>query len=316
MNQMTLEMKRILKKIKDLRHVAWVKAVAEYMHEFGKATVLGCLLLVLGITIHLTLGVISPKELRVSFLDIGQGDAILIQTPSGKDMLIDGGASDVVLERLSNEMSYFDRDIDVVVATHPDADHVTGLIPVLTKYDVKKIITSPRDGDTGIFADLDRHINNEMTEVHVAHTGDVIDFGDGVSARILFPPRTYDTRSGDTNDASVSMVLTYGEHTFLLTGDLPTLHEDELIRAGLPRNITVYKAGHHGSKYSSGEQLLTYIHPEYAVISAGKDNKYGHPNPEALERLQKYSKEILSTIDKGTITFVTDGRLPEVKTSK
>lgn len=290
----------------------YVKKLTHFVNDYGKVAVTSIVLFVVGVLLYNVVHVVGSNELRISFLDVGQGDSILIQTPSGKDMLIDGGASDVVLERLSHEMSFFDRDIDVMVATHPDADHVTGLIPVLTKYEVKKVITSPRDGDTGIFADLDKHIDSEKTEVHVAHTGDVIDFGDGVTAHILYPSASYNARSGDTNDASVSMVLTYGERTFLLTGDLPTTHEGELFSGELPRNITVYKAGHHGSKYSSGEQLLTYIHPEYAVISAGKDNKYGHPNPEALERLQKYSKEILSTIDKGTITFVTDGRLLKV----
>jgi competence protein ComEC len=102
-----------------------------------------------------------------------------------------------------------------------------------------------------------------------------------------------------------------------LTGDLPTAYESSLASSGLlAKNITVYKAGHHGSKTSSGEQLLSYIKPEYAVISAGKDNKYGHPNGEALERLQKYSKEILSTIERGTITFVSDGRIVEVEAAR
>ncbi len=288
----------------------------EIMKEYGRVIAVSvslCLLIALCIYVALHT---STRELRISFLDVGQGDAILIQTPSGKDMLIDGGGTDVVLERLSEQVSFFDHTLDVIVATHPDADHVTGLIPVLKKYEVKKVIMSPRDGDTGIFADLDKHIDGEKTEVHVARTGDMIDFGDGVTAWILFPPTNYDVRSEDTNDASVSMLVTYGEHTFLLTGDLPTVYEGKLISRELPRNITVYKAGHHGSKYSSGDQLLSYTRPEYAVISAGKDNKYGHPNPEALERLQKYAKEILSTIDRGTITFISDGRVLEVETSK
>ena len=111
----------------------------------------------------------------------------------------------------------------------------------------------------------------------------------------------------------------------LLTGDLPSTHEGELI-SGLVRlrpgrefgnsRITIYKAGHHGSKFSSGEQLLSYIKPEYAVISAGKDNKYGHPNGEALARLAVYSQEIISTIDRGTISFLLDGRTAFLKTTK
>jgi competence protein ComEC len=258
---------------------------------------------------------LTPPQLRVSFLDIGQGDAILIQTPSGHDMLIDGGPTDAVLERLHEKMSYFDRGLDVVIATHGDADHVTGLIPVLEQYDVKQFVRSSIEADTGIFDDLLSHVQREGAEVRIGKRGDVIDFGDGVVVYVLYPGATISPHT-ETNDASVSVVITYGQQSFLLTGDLSSKYEPSLIQAVLPKSVTVYKAGHHGSKYSSGEQLLTYIRPEYAVISAGADNKYGHPNPEAITRLQKYSKEILSTIDRGTITFETDGRMIEVRTGK
>jgi beta-lactamase superfamily II metal-dependent hydrolase len=252
----------------------------------------------------------------VSFLDVGQGDAILIQTPSGKKMLIDGGSTNVILTRLSEQLSYFDRDIDVMEATHPDADHVTGLIPVLEKYKVHMMLETKGIGHTNIFEDVNKHIDDEGAETHVAQTGDVVDFHDGVTVRVLYPSANYRAKESDTNDASVSVLVTYGDETFLLTGDLPSTEEGKLISAGLPKDITVYKAGHHGSKYSSGEQLLSYITPEYAIVSAGRDNKYGHPNPEAIARLETSSKEILSTIDHGTITFLTDGKRVEMETSK
>jgi competence protein ComEC len=256
-----------------------------------------------------------PQKLRVSFLDIGQGDAILIQTPSGKQMLIDGGPSDRVISHLSRELSFFDRTLDAMIATHGDADHVTGLIPVLEKYKVQNIIHSPIEAKTGIFDDLKTHIQNENAQTYVAQKGDVIHFGDGVVVHVLYPSKTISPKT-ETNDASVSVVIQYGTQSFLLTGDLTTKYEPQLIGATLSKNVTVYKAGHHGSKTSSGEQLLTYIRPEYAVISAGKDNKYGHPNPEAFARLEKYSKEILTTIDRGTISFVTDGRTIAVETER
>lgn len=259
--------------------------------------------------------VLSPEKLRVSFLDVGQGDAIFIQTPSGKQMLIDGGPTHKVIEGLSEEMSYFDRTIDIILATHPDADHVTGLIPVLEKFKVSTVMLSPSEGETLLYDDVRRQVNEEEVTLHIAHTGDEIDFEDGVLVRVLYPSKNYRTTS-DTNDASVAVVLSYGVYTFLLTGDLGSEREASLITNGLTKNITVYKAGHHGSDTSSGEQLLSYIKPEYAVISAGKDNKYGHPSPEALLRLQKHSKEVLSTIDNGTITFVTDGKMLEVDGEK
>jgi competence protein ComEC len=287
-----------------------------FLKDYGKIT---CVILcvsvsLLSVYLIIFLSVASP--LRISFLDVGQGDAILIQTPSGRTMLIDGGATDVVLTRLADELSFFDREIDVIGETHPDADHVTGLIPVLQKYKVDMILTPPVEGTTKVFNELKHHIDDEQAEVHTAKKGDVIDFHDGVTVTVLYPSVTYVAKKNDTNDASVSVVVKYGAVSFLLTGDLPETQESKLISDVLPKHITVYKASHHGSKYSSGEQLLTYIRPEYSVISAGKDNTYGHPNQEALSRLQKYSGEVLSTIDRGTITFVTDGRSVDVETGK
>jgi competence protein ComEC len=292
------------------------KRVKDFLASYGKISLCALIFFLSLVSVYLLSSVLITNKLEVSFLDIGQGDAILITTPSGKQMLVDGGSTNKILEELGKHVSYFDRTLDVMVATHPDADHVTGLIPVLEKFKVSTIVLSPSTGHTGIYDDIKKHISVEGTDVHTGAVGDEIDFGDGVFAKILYPAKNYIEKKDDTNDASVSMVITYGDETFLLTGDLPSTEEGELIRAGLPKGITVYKAGHHGSKYSSGEQLLSYIHPEYSIISAGKNNKYGHPNPEALERLQKYSKEILSTINYGNITFETDGKNMEMKTEK
>jgi len=185
--------------------------------EYGKVLVMFALLSVSLLSVYLIVFLTIPQKLRVSFLDVGQGDAIFIQTPSGKNMLVDGGPNDVIRTRLAHEMSYFDNDIDVIVETHPDADHVTGLIPVLEKYNVKKIIISSVEGSTGIFDDLTKHINGEHSDVHVAHAGDVIDFHDGVVVNILYPSINYIAKKNDTNDASVSLVINYGDETFLLT---------------------------------------------------------------------------------------------------
>ncbi len=288
----------------------------EWFRNYGKVTTVIVLCFINVITIYGIVTSLTPQKLRVSFLDIGQGDAILIQTPSGHTMLVDGGPTNKILEKLSERLDYFDDDIDVMVATHPDADHVTGLIPVLEKYNVHTILISKAESKTGVFSDLTKHIEEENADVHVAEINDELDFHDRVIAKILYPSKNYVTKKNDTNDASVSMEIKYGDETFLLTGDLPSKEEGKLISADLDKNITVYKAGHHGSKYSSGEELLKYITPEYSVISAGENNRYGHPNQETISRLQKYSKEILSTITQGTISFVTDGRLMEVETDK
>jgi competence protein ComEC len=286
-----------------------------FLSEYGKvASVLFLFVVSIFCVVWLCI-FLQPEKLKVSFLDVGQGDAILIQTPSGHDILVDGGPTREVLAQVSHELGYFDRDIEVMIATHGDADHITGLIPILEKYNVKHIVQSPVKASTDMFEDLESHIESEGANVYVGEKGDVIDFGDGAMLHVLYPNK-YTSPKIDTNDASVSFVLTYGEHSVLLTGDLTTKYEPLLLQGVLPKHITVYKAGHHGSKTSSGEQILTYIRPEYSVISAGKDNRYGHPAPEVLERLRVYSQEVLSTIDRGTVTFVSDGRVLEVETEK
>ena len=292
------------------------KQLHSFFSSYGKLVFLSILSLV-SITLLVTLTHLSSsKVLRVSFLDIGQGDAIFIQTPSGHDMLIDGGPNDRILEKLSEKMSYFDHHLDILLETHPDADHITGLIPVLKKYDVSNIITSPILGRTGIFDELEKRVQEEGADMYIGRRGDEIIFGDGVEVYILYPSANFHGSDKDTNDASVSVLVTYKEQSILLTGDLPSDHEGEIVNEliRLKKNIntievpvTIYKAGHHGSKYSSGDRLLSYTQPNYTVISVGKDNKYGHPNPEAVGRLEKYSHEILSTIDHGTVSFLLDG---------
>jgi competence protein ComEC len=310
------------------------KSLKNFFVDYGKVTFLVLTILVCVVTCTYLFNHVKENTLRISFLDIGQGDSILIQTPGGHDMLIDGGGSDKVLEKIGEKMGYFDHHIDVIVATHPDADHITGLIPILEKYDVDTIITSPISGHSKIAEVLGKEISNEHAQVHIAKKGDEIIFGDGVVAYVLYPTKDLKIKDNETNDASVSMVITYGDESVLLTGDLPSTREGDLLTSMLSlwpsasvkcelvksctdsHHITIYKAGHHGSKFSSGEQLLSYIKPEYVVISAGKDNKYGHPNPEAVSRLETYSKQILSTIDKGTITFLLDGKIAEIITDK
>lgn len=292
------------------------KSIHEFFLNYGKLVTLFLFFLLSGCFVYFIFNFNISQKLRISFLDVGQGDAILIQTPSGKKMLIDGGPSNLILERLSEKISFFDKDIDVLEETHPDADHITGLIPVLENFKVSKIIISKAKSNTKVFEDLEKHIREEGSEVFEGEKGDEINFNDGVVVKVLYPYSNYVVKKSDTNDASISVLVTYENESFLLTGDLPSSEEQKIITNILPRNVTVYKAGHHGSKYSSGEQLLSYIHPEYAIISAGKNNKYSHPNQETIDRLQKYSKEIISTIDRGTITFLTDGKIMEIESDR
>lgn len=281
--------------------ISWKELLVRYWKIFV-GLVLLCVFFISLITLTYTM---HGRGVEVTFLDVGQGDAIFIRTENGKNVLVDGGPSEKVLEGLSQHMPLFGRDIDTMIITHADADHVTGLIPVLAKYHVHHIVMSPVRGNTNTFSSLYDAVEHEVDDdgaiLHIARTGDKIIFSSSSYMMVLYPPKNISLHT-DTNDASISTLFKHDEYTVLLTGDLPITHEDELIPT-LSRDVTIYKAGHHGSKTSSGVQLLSYIHPEYVVISAGRNNKYGHPHKETLERLRIYGKEILSTIDSGSITF-------------
>lgn len=295
--------------------------IRDFLNNYGKVVLVFLIIIITFLQITFIFSITQTDKLKVVFFDIGQGDAIFIETPSKKKVLIDGGPNNLILEKLSSELSFFDKKIDMIIATHPDSDHITGLIPTLNKYEVENIVTQRMSGITSTFGDLEEKINKETynekeSQKIFAKSGDTIDFQDGVTAKILWPSENFISKKGDTNSSSVTLELIYKDMKFLLTGDLPKEEESRIINSSLSKNITVYKAGHHGSNTSSGETLLTYIKPEYSIISAGKDNRYGHPSGEALERLKKYSKEIISTIDHGNITFVTDGKVISVKKEK
>lgn len=246
--------------------------------------------------------------LTVSFLDVGQGDAIFIDAPSGRQVLIDGGKSSVVLQRLSAVMPWWDRSIDVVMATHPDADHIGGLIDVLSRYQVGMIVRSSVEGDTQTAASLMRSIAQEGAQEIVAMRGQVIELGDGAYIEVLFPDRA--VPHIETNDGSIVSRLVYGDTAFLLTGDAPASVENYLAALD-PASIRadVLKAGHHGSKYSSGPIFLGFSGAASGVFSRGCDNSYGHPAPEIVARFATFGIPTLDTCTAGTITFVSDGTM-------
>jgi|SRR3989344_2054685 len=252
-------------------------------------------------------------ELTVAFLDIGQGDAIFIESPSGNQMLIDGGPSSTILQSLGKVMSFYDRSIDVMVATHPDKDHIGGLPDVLRRYTVGEILRSGAHNDTNIFREFDTTVSTMHIATRLARRGMVIDFGDGVYAEILFPDHDV-SRVTDTNDASIVIRIVYGDTEFMLTGDAPEKIENHLVaRDGLNLKSDVLKVGHHGSKTSSSELFLAAVSPQYAVISAGEDNSYGHPHQEVLSRFIERGSTIVSTIESGTIVFHSNGEILTIK---
>lgn len=249
----------------------------------------------------------SSAEFSVSFLDVGQGDAILIETPGGTQVLVDGGADAGVLRELAAELPLFDSDIDMVVATHPDTDHIGGLVDVLERYDIGQILITENKGESAAARAFAGAAADEGAEIAMARRGQVWHLDASTTLAVLFPET--DVSEMENNAASIVVQITYGDTSFLLTGDSPKRIEEYLVLAeGENLQSTVLKVGHHGSRTSTSELFLEEVDPEYAVISAGADNRYGHPHVEVTDMLFNHRIETLNTAEEGTITFVSDGK--------
>ncbi len=249
----------------------------------------------------------TPRGFSVSFLDVGQGDAVFIEAPGGAQMLVDGGADGSVLRELSHMMPLWDRHIDAVVATHPDKDHIGGLVEVLERYDVGAVIEPGIENNTPVTEAFQETLREKNISPILARRGMRIDLGNGAYADVLFPDRALPNI--ETNTGSIIMRVTYGATSFMLTGDAPASVEKYLVSLDKTAlDSDVLKAGHHGSKTSSAESFLIAVSPERAVFSRGCDNTYGHPHPEVVERFETLKIPTLDTCGEGTITFYSDGQ--------
>ncbi|MCF7835648.1 MAG: MBL fold metallo-hydrolase [Candidatus Marinimicrobia bacterium] len=244
--------------------------------------------------------------LEVYFLDVGQGDAIFIQAENGNQILIDGGQNKAVLSQLSKVMPFYDRSIDVVIETHPDSDHIGGLVEVLKRYEVSLIIESGVNSDNSIYEEIEKIINQKNITKILARKGMRVNMDSGLYLDILFP--VGDVLEWETNDASVITKLVYGKNSFLFMGDSPQKIEKYLVSVLKEKlDVDVLKVGHHGSKTSSAEIFIGYTSPEYAVISVEKSNSYGHPNQEVLDVLNNFGVKILRTDELGLVKIHSDG---------
>lgn len=248
------------------------------------------------------------NQLHIAFLNVGQGDATFIQTPSGHQILIDGGFYPSVLDdQLGRQMPFWDKRIDLVIATHPDADHVSGLVNVFEHYQVDQLLTDGEGmGESVIYdAVLTAAADNGAT-IRPALAGEVIDLGDGVMLEVLHPGSELDLEN--RNENSVSMRLVYKDFTYLFTGDAEQMAEKEMLANGRSLQATVFKAGHHGSNSSSSAAFLAAVQPHMIIISSGIDNRFGHPHPDMLQRATAIGAAVLRTDQLGTIRLTTDGQ--------
>lgn len=249
------------------------------------------------------------NELSVVFFDVGQGDAILISQGS-QQVLIDGGKDGkLLLEKLGRYIPFWDRNIETIIETHPDQDHIGGLIEVLQTYNVGNVLETKMQNDSQTFKKLEGLIEENKIEIIEAKKDVTIRFSNGAELQVLYPfESVLDINGKDTNIYSVVSKLTVGSSKFLFTGDLPTTQENELINKNVDMKAQFLKVAHHGSKYATGDAFLEKVKPIDAIISVGKNNSYGHPNQEVLQRLSARRINILRTDEKGDIQYDCQGQ--------
>jgi len=246
----------------------------------------------------------SSSALELAFFDVGQGDAIFFQTPQGHQVLIDGGPDALVLSRLGEVMPFWDKTLDLVVLTHPDADHITGLVGVLLRYEVENVLWTGRRKDTKAFAAFKKALLKEGAREIIAREGQRIIFkGSDAVLEILYPFEGTDVSKGVSNETSIIARLVKGKHRVLLTGDTTKKIEKKLVEQGTNLKADILKIAHHGSKTSSSDMFLKAVEAETAVISVAKDNRYGHPSEETLVNLAGYGIQVQRTDIRGTLLF-------------
>lgn len=241
--------------------------------------------------------------------DVGQGDAILIEAANGNRVLVDGGPDAGVLNKIGQTLPFWDRAIDLAILTHPHADHLDGLVSVLGRYSVGMVLESGVNHSIPEYAEWAKDVREKGIKRVVARRGEVIHLGQGVDIRVLAPFESFDgVTVKNVHDAAVVLELKHASSTVLLMADAEAAVERKMIAAGDDLRAEVLKVGHHGSKTSTSERLLEKVKPRWAVVSAGRRNRYGHPTQEVLDRLKSFGAQVLRTDQDGDIDFASDGR--------
>jgi len=251
-----------------------------------------------------------PKpNLRVIACDVGQGDAILI-TKADLQILVDGGPGNKVISCLSRYMPFWDRTIEAVVSTHPDADHSTGLVQVFRNYSVTHFVTTEINRETDVYSTLKKEVGESKAQIHFVEKGERLIYG-GIYFDVLHPgqiPPASETEraSFKTNNYSIVMKMGYGDFDALLTGDIEDKVSDLIADTSNVNNLVYLKVPHHGSKNGLSQKLLDEVRPQVAVISLGK-NSFGHPHEEVLKLLSNSDTKILRTDQIGDVVVETNG---------
>ena len=251
------------------------------------------------------------QELEINYIDVGQGNAVLIKS-NDKTLLIDGG-------NRSNSSYYYNfiknknvKKIDYMIASHYDEDHIAGLISILENYEVSNVLCPNYKKDTKIYKSFKKSLKKSNANIVYPKKGDEFNISDA-NIQILWPN---EYKKGVDNDNSIVVKLRYGNMSFLFPADASTNVEDQLIYSGFNLKSDVLMLGHHGSKYSTSKQFLKEVDPKLAVISVGKNNRYGHPSIRVLKILNDKNIKILRTDKDGDISIKCDGKKIKITTKK
>lgn len=248
----------------------------------------------------------QPKDLTFVMFDVGQGDGLFIESPTGVQILFDAGPPRKILNNIYSVMSSFDKHIDAIFITNPDTDHIGGFMEVLKNYKVDYVFEPGTINDSKTYQNLKQEIKNKNIIDILARRKMMLDIGSGAYIEILFPDR--DVSTWATNDGSIIARLVYGQNSIMLTGDATNKTERIILEENSKEKIksNILKVGHHGSRTSTSQNFVKIVAPTYALISDGKDNKYGHPHRETLQTLEKFGVKILRTDMLGTIIVKCD----------
>lgn len=246
------------------------------------------------------------QTLKITVLDVGQGDSILIQTPNQQRILIDAGPNAAVIHELAEVIPFWDREIDVILLTHPDTDHVAGFNDVLQRYKVGSLLTTDADADSAAFVSFRRAVKELGVKQRLFGRGLAVSLGNNVRLTGIWPNQPSDNSFADQNDSSIVGVLEFNNFEMLLTGDIDTEIANTISQQGQFANVDVLKVPHHGSKYGLTQQHLSILQPVVSIISVGKPNRYGHPSPATIQLLLNANSRILQTSQDGRIEIVVN----------
>ncbi len=247
-------------------------------------------------------------RVRIIACDVGQGDGLLVITPGGNDVVIDGGPGSKIADCLSRYMPFWDRKIEIMVLTHPQQDHMEGQMAVFANYKVENMVTTGVKNDTELYREWQKALVLEGSKVYKPVAGDSINV-DGVNFEVLWPAGArYDiwqeAPPSDVNESSVILRLNYGGQCAYFTGDIPK----EILELVANGHCAVLKVAHHGSKTGTSQKVLEETKPEIAIIQVGKNNRFGHPNKEVLDLLETARSKILRNDQLGDIEVDLDSK--------